>query len=87
MSGTAEAQVIWDGVVKRLLIAYIIGNISAKKSKYIHVCQSYSKSQVGRFWDTVQFRIANATFAHTPLLSIFHPKFGDVSVKLDRWAV
>jgi len=37
-------------IVKRLLIAYFIGNISAKKiSKSIHVCQSYSKPNVGRF--------------------------------------
>ena len=27
--GRAEAQVIWDGIVKRLLIAYFRGNISA----------------------------------------------------------
>jgi len=27
----AEAQVIWGGIVKRVLIAYIIGSISAKK--------------------------------------------------------
>ena len=30
--GSAEAQVIWGGTVKRLLIAYFIGKISAKKS-------------------------------------------------------
>jgi len=29
--GSTEAQVIWGGTVKRLLIAYFIGNISAKK--------------------------------------------------------
>ena len=50
LSGSAEAQVIWDGTVKRLLIAYFIGNISAKKIwKCVHVCQSYSKANVGRF--------------------------------------
>jgi len=37
-------------MVKRLLIAYFIGNICAKKiSKSIHVRQSYSKPKVGRF--------------------------------------
>jgi len=37
-------------MVKRLLIAYFIGNISAKKiSKSIHVCQSCSKPTVGCF--------------------------------------
>jgi len=50
---SAEAQAIWGGIVKRLLIAYFIGNISAKKiSKSIHVHQSYSKPKVGRFFET-----------------------------------
>jgi len=31
-----EAQVISGGIVKRLLIAYFIGNISAKKYIKIH---------------------------------------------------
>jgi len=31
LPGSAEAQVISGGTVKRLLIAYFIGNISAKK--------------------------------------------------------
>jgi len=35
------------------LIAYFIGNISAKKiSKSIHVRQNYSKPKVGRFFET-----------------------------------
>ena len=47
---SAESQAIWGGIVKRLLIAYFIGNISAKKiSKCVNVCQSYSKPKVGRF--------------------------------------
>ena len=33
LSGSAEAHVIWGGTVKRLLIAYFIGNISAKNIK------------------------------------------------------
>jgi len=49
LPGSAEAQVIWGGIVKRLLIAYFIGNISAKKSKSIHVRQSYGKPKVGLF--------------------------------------
>ena len=36
--GSAEAQVIWGGIVKRLLIAYFIGNISAKKYKNPFMC-------------------------------------------------
>jgi len=31
LTGSAEAQVIWGGIVKRFLISYFIGNISAKK--------------------------------------------------------
>jgi len=50
LPGSAEAQVIWGGIVKRRLIAYFIGNISAKES--VHMCQSYSKPSVGRFSDT-----------------------------------
>jgi len=30
---SAEAQVIWGGTLKRLLIAYFISNISAKNIK------------------------------------------------------
>ena len=42
--------VIWGGIIKCLLTAYFIGNISAKKiSKCVYVCQSYSKPKVGRF--------------------------------------
>jgi len=52
LPGSAEAQVIWGGTVRRLLIACFIGNISAKKWKSIHVRQSYSKPKVGLFWDT-----------------------------------
>jgi len=36
--GSAEAQVIWGGVVKCLLIAYFIGNISAKKYQNPFMC-------------------------------------------------
>jgi len=37
--GSAEVQIIWGGVVKRLLIAYFIGKITAKSVK-IHSCVS-----------------------------------------------
>jgi len=33
LPGSAEAQAIWGGIVKGLLIAYFIGNISAKNIK------------------------------------------------------
>jgi len=60
LPGSAEAQVIWGGILRRLLIAYFISNISAKKIwKSIRVCQSYSKPKVGVdvFWDMV-YRVA-----------------------------
>jgi len=54
LPGSAKAQVTWGGIVKRLLIAYFIGNICSKKiSKSVHVSQSYNKPNVGRFWGTV----------------------------------
>jgi len=72
LPGSAEAQVTWGGTVKRLLIAYFIGNISAKTYQCIHVCQSYSKPKVGRFlrhsvdcWIWHILRIwGNATYLH-----------------------
>ena len=39
LPGSAETQVIWGGILKCLLIAYFIGNISAKKNQN-HSCVS-----------------------------------------------
>ena len=47
LSGNAEAQVTW---AKRRLIAYFIGNISAKKYQNRSTLQ---QAKMGRFWDTV----------------------------------
>jgi len=49
LPGNAEAQVIWGGTVKRLLIAYFIGSISAKNIKIRSRMSSYSKPKVGCF--------------------------------------
>jgi len=38
LPSSAEAQVIWCGIVKCLLIAYFIGNISAKKYENVLIC-------------------------------------------------
>jgi len=38
LPGSAEAHVIWGGIVKCLLIAYFIGNISAKKYQNVFMC-------------------------------------------------
>jgi len=53
LPGSAEAQVNWCGTVKCLLIAYLIGNISAKKiSKSVNMCPSYTKPNVGHVCET-----------------------------------
>ena len=54
LPGSAEAQVTWGGVVKRLLIAYFIGGISAKKIQNLFMCVKVIASQKWDvFWDTV----------------------------------
>ena len=45
LPGSAETQVNWCGVVKRLLIAYFIGNISAKKYQNPFTCVRVIASQ------------------------------------------
>jgi len=53
LPGSAEAQVIRCGVVKCLLIAYFIGNISAKKiSKFVHMCQKLHQAKGETFFET-----------------------------------
>jgi len=42
---SAEAQVTYGGIVKRLLIAYFIGNISAKKYQNLSMCVKVIASQ------------------------------------------
>jgi len=57
LPGSAEAQVIWGGIVNRLSIAYFIGNISAKKYKNPFMCVKVIASQRWDvFWDTVYVR-------------------------------
>ena len=51
-SDSAETQVIWGCVVKRVLIAYFIGNISVKKYQNPFTCLKVSKPKVGRFVET-----------------------------------
>jgi len=45
LTGSAEAQVIGGGIVKRLLIAYFIGNISAQKFQNPFTCIKVIASQ------------------------------------------
>jgi len=51
LRGNAEAQVIWGGIVKHLLIAYFIGNISAKKYQNPFMCVKVIASQM---WDVLR---------------------------------
>jgi len=52
LTGSAEAQVIWDGIVKHIFNAYFISNISAKKMK-IHSCASkLYQAKGGTFFET-----------------------------------
>jgi len=73
--GIAEAQVIWGGTVKRLLIAYFIGNISAKKYQnaftYVEVIVN---QRWNIFWDTVY--ILTARHANQFLLTTL-PDYDD----------
>jgi len=48
LPGSAEAQVIWGGIVKRLSIAYFIGNISAQKYQNPF---TYVKVIAHQMWD------------------------------------
>jgi len=54
LPGSAEALFTWGGIVKRLLIAYFIGNISAQKYQNPFMCVKVIASQRWAvFWDTV----------------------------------
>jgi len=60
LPGSVEAQVIWGGIVKRLLIAYFIGNISAKKCQNPFTRVKVIASQRWDvFWDTVYLQMSH----------------------------
>ena len=50
LPGSAEAQVIWGGTVKRLLSAYFVGNTSAEKYQNLLTCVKVIANQR---WDVV----------------------------------
>jgi len=50
---SAEAQVIWGGTVKCLLIAYFIGNITAKKYQNVFTCVK-DKVTANQRWDVFE---------------------------------
>ena len=53
LPGSAEAQIIWSGILKCLWLLTSSVTFLPKISKSVHVCRSYSKPKVARFWDTV----------------------------------
>jgi len=65
LPGSAEAQVIWGGIVKRILTAYFIRSISAKKYQKSFTCVKVIASQRWDvFWDTV-YRLSTNTSLHS----------------------
>jgi len=60
LPGSAEAQVTWGGIVKRLLIAYVIRNIPAGKYQNPFMCLKVIARQQ---WD-VFFETRCSGFAH-----------------------
>jgi len=58
LPGSVEAQVIRGSTVKRLLIAYFIGSISAKISKSVHVCKVMASQRWDVLWDAVYIKHA-----------------------------
>jgi len=75
LPGSAEAQVIWGGLVKRLLIAYFIGNICAKKYQNPFMCVKVILSQrwdvflrYGVYTDCRRTRVAS--FCHNVIHSL-----------------
>ena len=56
LPGSVDAQVMWGGTVKRLLIAYFIGNMYAKKYQNPFTCvEVIASRRRDVFWDTVKF--------------------------------
>jgi len=68
LPGSLEAQVIWSGRVKRLLIAYFIGNVSANKYKNAFTCVKVIANQR---WDIFETQYIIVFFGTHPLLNSF----------------
>ena len=73
LSGSAEAQVTWGGIVKHLLIAYFIGNLCAKKYQNPFMCVKVIASQRWDvFWDMVYSWTNHGNLSkYTILMAIF----------------
>jgi len=67
---SAEAQVIWGGIIKRLLIAYFIGNISAKKYGNPFMCVKVIASQR---WDVfLRHGVNSLWLSYLPVYTVKH---------------
>ena len=79
LTGSAEAQVIWGGILKRLLIACFIGNICAKKHQNPFMCVTVIASQSGTCFETqcstalpdFSYRMAQLKWGQLTFLIIF----------------
>jgi len=63
LPGSAEAQVIWGGIVKRVLIAYYIGNISVKNIKIRSHVSELQQAKGGTFFATQRNYISHSSIA------------------------
>ena len=61
LSGSAEVQVAWGGLVKRLLIAYFTGISSAKNIKIRSYVSEIQQTKGGTFWHTVHIGWSDVT--------------------------
>jgi len=61
LPGNAQVQVIWRDILKRVLIAYSIGNISVKNYQNLFTCVKVIASHRWEFfWDTVYLHTVSA---------------------------
>ena len=82
LPGSAEVQVIWGDTVKRLLIAYFIGNISAKKYQNPFMCVKVMAAKGGTFFETrcnvLHWLGCRNFFEKMNYDTVFHPTYPTV---------
>jgi len=85
LPGSAEAQVTWGGIVKRLLIAYFLSNISAKKCQNPFICVKVISCQR---WDVFETR-CRGTICQVlqEAAGWLLPRYGPVSKLTLLWSI
>jgi len=86
--GSAEAQVVWGGILKHLLVAYFIGNISAKKNQNLFMCVKFIAShRWDVFWDTVYMYLRSMPVLWHCWLGVReeHPVYNKLSGEVLAW--